>query len=594
MLAAMVSASVEALVVVQQFEPTNFSDYLVVFVNEAAAKFLGRKPEEIIGQRVNEVTPPFKGSFHSQIRRAIESRAAVTLESTQLSPTLDASKATLRIVAHDGFVVIATRNQTVEHSVEAQAEMTRRLLVAQIDSSLTPAAVVRLVRDEHSVGIDVLFDYANDQVGALLGLPEGTLLPGTKLYDHLQRRTFNVVRLVEDVLATRRMQRLDFDTRDTDIKADWLRLQLTPVDDYVVLHAEDISVSQREEATLRAIVEQGGELITVTDVDGRIRYTNPFSVHQLGYRLEDLLGRSLTDLCVAHDRKAMYTAFLAMKSGERSHDRHRTRFVDNHGNERTLVGSTVALRTPLGQFDGCVTISADVTERLASEAARHELAAALAVAEQHERDRIAGEIHDGPVQLLTALSMRLGASQDKPLDNIRALLGESETAVIACIQDLRNLMFQLSPPDLDGIGLVQAIRSRSERIFADTATSVSVISSVSIDPAGPVPITLFQLAQEAMVNARKHARATQLQVTLSQDRRTDPDGTLRRSVVLEIVDDGVGAQQERYLQDEPGHLGISMMYDRTRQLGGSCAISGSPGNGTHIRIKLPLPEESAN
>jgi signal transduction histidine kinase len=255
----------------------------------------------------------------------------------------------------------------------------------------------------------------------------------------------------------------------------------------------------------------------------------------------------------------------------------------------TTFGSTVALHAVDGSVDAFVTVVSDITERLASEEARSELAAELAVAEQRERGRLAEDLHDGPVQDLTALSMQLGAMVERvgtpdrqpSSEHVAALLRRSEDLVVNTIAELRTVMFRLSPPDLEGLGLGQALRGRAEKIFAGSPVSVHLHSRFDVDGPAGIITTAFRLGQEALVNARKHSDASNVWITLA----ISSDSS---ELVLGIADDGCGADEASYLRHQDGHLGIAMMIDRARQLGGSCEVTGRLGEGTTVRIRLPL------
>jgi PAS domain S-box-containing protein len=562
------------------------TDFRILFANVAGAAQFGMTPAQLVGRTLNEVSPPFVGAFRSELIKAHLTGETVRGLTSVIAPQITARKAEYQMVPFGGLIAVAATDRTSEQIAESESETLRRVLAADIDSSLTASALLRPITDDSGSVIDVAFERANELVATMFGV-DAQQIVGTTLYSLVERRTGGIIALIEECFRSRRTITSEYDARASSIQPEWIRVQLTAAADFVIMHAEDISQQRREEEMLRAIVENAEEMISVTDEAGLMRYTNPYITKKLGWPREELIGRPMTHFAALHDQEDLRSSFSRLKAGVIPSDRRKIEIVDRNGSTHTTIGSVVSLFTPAGQFDGVVTIAADITDRIESEEARNELAAALGVAEQQERGRLAGDIHDGPVQRLAALSMQLGAATHRSPEAMSAVLLAAEEAVIESIKELRTLMFQLSPPDLEGEGLAQAIRNRAEMLFHDTATTVVVKTEISSPPGRTVAVTLFRLAQEALVNARKHANARQVNVRLYEQRSAEFRLGDQINIVLEIVDDGTGADPERYAQDAPGHLGVNMIFDRARQLGGRAEIVGSPGRGTVVKITLP-------
>ena len=241
-----------------------------------------------------------------------------------------------------------------------------------------------------------------------------------------------------------------------------------------------------------------------------------------------------------------------------------------------MVGSAVALRDDEGNFAGVVIVGNDMTQAIEHENARRDLAAALAVAEQNERERLASDLHDGPVQTLAALSLRLGAAlREEKVD--RRILAYAEATVAATISELRLLLFQLTPPDLQAERLGQCLFDRARKLLGPSVEVIlydEIRSNVDI---GTTQI-LFRIAQEALANAAKHSQATTLTISVSET---------RSDLIVEIDDDGVGGSPEAFRKLPGGHLGIRSMIERARGLGGRCEITSAPGHGTSVFIRIP-------
>jgi signal transduction histidine kinase len=208
----------------------------------------------------------------------------------------------------------------------------------------------------------------------------------------------------------------------------------------------------------------------------------------------------------------------------------------------------------------------------------------LRVAE-FERTRLAAELHDGPVQRLTALLYNLEAARlHLKAGELHAdgLLNVLETDLSVDIESLRRLMSQLRPPVLDELGMASALTSHGD-VFQD-ASGVAC----TVDADGATQLTdeqetvLYRVTQEALSNVAKHARASRVWVLLASD-----NGLTR----LLIRDDGVGfdpATTSTAELVEHGHFGLAGMRERVEMVGGRLLIDSGSGRGTTIAVELAV------
>lgn len=202
-------------------------------------------------------------------------------------------------------------------------------------------------------------------------------------------------------------------------------------------------------------------------------------------------------------------------------------------------------------------------------------------AQEEERRRIASDIHDDPIQVMSAADLRaqsLARRIDDPelrreADELRAVIG-------AAVERLRHLLFELRPPALDREGLVPALR-----VYAGDAEPVPWIEdALPFEPPAELRATLFRIAQEAIANARKHASATRIDVSLA-----DLDGGIR----LVIADDGRGFDVGVIDAPQPGHIGLPTMIERAQLAGGRCRVESERGRGTRVDAWLPLDQAAS-
>jgi signal transduction histidine kinase len=223
----------------------------------------------------------------------------------------------------------------------------------------------------------------------------------------------------------------------------------------------------------------------------------------------------------------------------------------------------------------------ELDERLAqlrgSDAERQRLLSHLVSAQEDERQRIAGDIHDDPLQLLVAVTMQLdifrrGLQDPAQVEHV----SELREWIRAAVAKLRNLMFELRPPILDERGLAAAIDEYAVQWHLEQ--QVTIHDRFSEEPPDEQRLILYRIAQEALANMRKHSRATNVVVTLEQ---------LDQTFLVRMVDDGVGFSPGQIAGTKEGHLGLTSMRERAELAGGGCRIHSLPGEGTTVEFWVP-------
>lgn len=202
----------------------------------------------------------------------------------------------------------------------------------------------------------------------------------------------------------------------------------------------------------------------------------------------------------------------------------------------------------------------------------------LVRAQERERMRIAAGIHDDSLQVITAASLRLQQLRRRlgDPDDLKAVSKVEETVKLAADR-LRRMIFNFRPPALEEEGLVTALQVYLDQLQDDTNMSYRLDSHLDEEPPLETRVVLYRIAQEALMNVRKHARASRVGVQLS----VVDDGCL-----VEIVDDGVGYYPQR-TEARPGHLGLTLMRDRAEIAGGWCRVESAPGAGTTVEYWIP-------
>jgi signal transduction histidine kinase len=237
-------------------------------------------------------------------------------------------------------------------------------------------------------------------------------------------------------------------------------------------------------------------------------------------------------------------------------------------------------------FDGGHVVQmVDVTEqREAEEALKDKERALRQLLDLHERDRqlMAYELHDGFCQQLTAAMMKLQAYQhlrkvdpeegEKQFERALGWLGQS-------ITEARRLIGGLRPPILDESGIVTAVDYLVAEAAEDRGVRVLFNQNLGAKRlAAPLETCLFRVIQESVRNARRYSKSNRVQIDLLED---------AGHIVLKVQDWGVGFEPD---QVESGHFGLEGIRERVRWLGGEAQIQSAPGEGTTIKVRLPLVE----
>lgn len=200
--------------------------------------------------------------------------------------------------------------------------------------------------------------------------------------------------------------------------------------------------------------------------------------------------------------------------------------------------------------------------------------------QEDERRRLARELHDGLGQNLTALANRLVRLRDALDGQAPALCAEADAAIAQCrgaLEDTRQLSRLLRPPILDDLGLEAALQWLARSVH--DSGPMAVVTEIEPLPAleGELQTLLFRVAQEALTNAARHARAQSVLLRLA---RRDGD------VQLQAIDDGIGCDVDRALRS--GGSGLGGMRERLRLYGGRLELRSAPGQGTRLRAIVPL------
>ena len=211
--------------------------------------------------------------------------------------------------------------------------------------------------------------------------------------------------------------------------------------------------------------------------------------------------------------------------------------------------------------------------------ARRLLLERLMSAQEDERRRIAGDIHDDSIQVITAAYLRVELIRQALGDDPHAqTLEKLDEALRASIDRLRHMIFELRPAMLDTAGLAATIHEHLDQWTRQTGSTYTLANRLSAEPEPLARTTLYRIAAEALANVRKHARARHVSVDLAHE---------ASGYLLRVADDGVGLGGGRGIGPSE-HFGLSMMTERASMAGGWCRVeSNEPEPGTTVVAWTP-------
>ena len=330
--------------------------------------------------------------------------------------------------------------------------------------------------------------------------------------------------------------------------------------------------AEASEQKFRMVFDHAGIGISIGS-NGMLTETNEAYQRMLGYTADEMSRLHYTDITHPDDVDIDEEDAALVAAGEKQSFTVEKRYVRRDGDVRWVrVTITAAPDRTFG-----IGLIEDITDR------RRLLQRTVEVAEA-ERMELATDLHDGPIQRLTAAALSLdllgnrlrrrGESQDAALaQQIRAEVAAEMTA-------LRQMMAGLRPPVMDERGLDAALRDCAQAVLGRVPTLFTLDSDLDDRRLPPgVETAIYRLVREALTNVRKHARASHAHVRISTG-----DGT----VGVEISDDGTGFDPRA---DTNGHVGLLSMRERVESLGGTWSLIAGPGAGTRISAKLPANAE---
>ncbi|MFC7297628.1 PAS domain S-box protein [Herminiimonas aquatilis] len=362
---------------------------------------------------------------------------------------------------------------------------------------------------------------------------------------------------------------------------------------------------------LMLLMELTSDGVYGIDLSGQCTFINPAGAAMLGYSVDQVVGKNMHRLMHhSHEHGHAYPEqdcpiYRAFRAG-------RTCKIDKEVFWRA-DGSSFAVEysshqiVELGKICGAVVLFSDISERRQAERQLHrtnrelelrviertaELSGALAQmrelsayansAREEERRRIAREIHDELGSLLVALKLDVNWMEKRVVDRAE-VAGKCRTMnrlIESAVENVGRMITDLRPSILDHQGLIAALEWQLQEFTETTEMTCNASIEVAEEvraPDGNLATAIFRIFQEILSNVARHAQASAINIRIRLDENL---------LSMEVQDNGIGAQP--FDLDNSRSYGVMGMRERAMHFGGSLEIISAPGQGTLVRLSIPI------
>ena len=330
------------------------------------------------------------------------------------------------------------------------------------------------------------------------------------------------------------------------------------------------------EGRYRFLVENSPDVVFSTDAEGRFTFMSDSMERMTGWRPDQLVGEHFSKV-VERDSVDEASSRWTALTLEPAREQIALLILEGSDGRRVPVEvSAIGMVDDDGRFAGIHGATRDISERARLERELRRQAGELAAGE--ERAHLARELHDSVTQALfsmTLVSRSVEMLLDRDTDAARVQLTQLRDLQREALAEMRALIFELRPGNLEQDGLIRALRTHTAAIQGRIGLPVVVETSFQDRLPLAIEEVLYRIAQEALHNVIKHAAARQVRVDLARS---------GAGVRLRIEDDGKGFDP---LRVPDGHLGLAGMRARADRIGAEFTCRSAPGRGTTIEVVVP-------
>ena len=579
-------------------------DGTVTYANPVMKKLMGsNKSSQLLGKSALEmVAPEYRNTIGERLKALADGKsnkpAIFKMNREDQEVYLETSSVPV-VIQGEHTALVMGRDITGQRHMEEKMRESEKLL-----SSILQAAPIGIGLVKNRV-----FHWINDHFVKMLGFGRKELIgqnsamiyPSIEIFEWAGRVKYNQLKResigqVETTFRTRNGKEMDvllssvaLDPEDLSAGTIFTALDITQK------KASDRILKDNEER-YRTLFENMAQGVYYQASDGRLLDVNQAALRMLGVSRNEFLGQTtvppnwkFVNEQMQEIRQKDFPANVSLRTGEKLKDVVVGAIHPKLDNYVWLQVNTQP-QYKAGEADPYqvfVTLH-DLTEIKNAEMELSKsyreikmLSRRTEEIREEERKQIARNLHDELGQILTAIKMDVGwmknqlPGEEPKLDQRIAATME---IIDQAIDGIQRITSQLRPPILDNLGLFEALRS----LLADFQQRTGIIAKIQLPeketPLHPdMMISLYRIIQEGLTNVIRHARASQVGLTIREKNNT---------LELQIKDDGVGIKEADILASDS--LGLIGIKERVLRWNGEFNITGLDGTGTWMRIKLPL------
>ncbi len=371
-----------------------------------------------------------------------------------------------------------------------------------------------------------------------------------------------------------------------------IALILAPLDVHRAVAQRDLARrGQREsESTTHSLFQAASQAIFIVDRNGKIVMANPATAKMFGFTLDELRGQPIELLLPERLR----IGHVAHRNRYFEHPQTRPMGLGLDLQARKKDGAEFFVEISLSYIESpngtlAVAFVSDISKRRADEQAirqqrqeLRDLTAQMMTAHDHERRRIARNLHDDLSQTLAHLAIDIGRLAARSSDEVAGHLRPLQRHAAEAADTVRKISHELHPSILDDLGLSAALEQYCEE-FQERSGIETRFSSQNVPEYLPRDVSscIYHIAQESLRNVSKHSQAETVFVNLE---------SIDNVVRLTVKDLGIGLAKPSS-QPQPS-IGILAMKERARLVNGNLSLQSKIGEGTEVSVEVPLSASS--
>jgi len=387
---------------------------------------------------------------------------------------------------------------------------------------------------------------------------------------------------------------IEFQIRTTDGHVKSLQSLGHPVSEYrgkSKIFGTLMDVTDRKE-TERALIEEKektqmildtcASFILVVGADRKVKLINRTGCRILGLPEREIVGKNwFSNFIPRNQRKRVKNTFLELMTGHAKWARYfENEIITSGGKGKKWIEWHITIIRDEDELPvGLLSSGIDITQRKEAEKTRMK---AVIEGEERERQRVARELHDGLMQMLSAISLNLKAieSEANQFPELKKKAYQNALQLVgSALSDTRRISHQMMPRDLEHFGLIDALINLCEKV--NQSSQVQIGFTYKGDRRKlekKLEVILFRISQELINNILKHSNASKAGVEFNQK---------KNKFLIHVSDNGDGFNTSENFGDSEG-IGLQNISTRVRSLNGTFAIKSEKGNGTFVKIMIPL------